>query len=100
MLTADLAGGENGVSLGMYDVEGVDMLAWQSGPIDLPQVYEHEAESGDVSADTFLGQNNVTTWGVRYADKGPSEASYYAIRLLLDGELREGESEAFLKIAV
>lgn len=90
---------EFGPSLGMYEIEGsAQMLAWEDGEIDIPMPYVHLNEDGTTEDAVFLGQHNVTTWAIRYASKEPVVDSYYALRLNLDGELREGESAAFLKI--
>lgn len=41
----------------------------------------------------FLGRGNVTTWGFKEVGKGEG----WSVRLV-EGKLRDGESEGFLKV--
>lgn len=97
MITVNATSELYGESVGMYDLDGAWTMAWgNDGEINPPRPHAHMVD-GKIVDDLFMGQKNVTTWGIKYQDDGESEP-YYSVRLLLDGGLEEGESETFLRV--
>lgn len=109
-LTYDPTGGETDYSynsINVADDPASANLMWglpedETTPIE---PYHHFID-GEEQEGTFLGSQNVTTWGIKEYTKEDGPA-YWLFRLLVPGSedpetgcpLEEGEYETFIKVA-